>query len=60
MTIWVRSSTSDRQEYGITKGCLREWLFDNVVETEVMVEDVNGCLKLSPDVHDNLGEVQYL
>ena len=60
MTIWVRSSTSDSQEEGISKGCPREWLFYNVLETEVMVDDENSCFKLFPDVHDHLGEVQHL
>ena len=34
--------------------------FYNVLETEVMVDDENSCFKLFPDVHDDLGEVQYL
>ena len=58
MTIWVRSSTSDSQEYGISKVCPREWLFDNVVVTEIIVDDENICLKFFLDDHDHLGEVQ--
>ena len=38
--------------------CPREWLFDNVVVTEVIVDDENGCLKFFLDDHDHLGEVQ--
>ena len=36
----------------------REWLFGNVVETKVVVDDESSSFKLFRDVHDNLGEVQ--
>ena len=40
--------------------CPREWLFDNVVVTEVIVDDENSFLKFFLDDHDHLGEVQHL
>ena len=40
--------------------CPREWLFENVVVTEIIVDDENICLNFFLDDHDHLGEVQHL
>ena len=60
MAIWVRSSTSDSQELGMTKGSPWDWIFGNVVETKVVRDDKIIYFKVFLVDHDHLGEVQHV